>query len=107
MQILDWSASMPERRGCPRSHVAIAAGFRECGRGGFEIDLLNMSRSGCRARLHGPIIFGEHVWVRLPSLAGLPAKVAWEAEGEAGIAFERPLHEAVAALLVSRSERTS
>ena len=92
-----------DRRRCARSPVGMEAQFRECGRSAFAIDIRNLSREGCGARLHGPVVFGEHVWIRFPSLANLPARIAWNAAGEAGLCFEQPLHEAVAALLVARA----
>ena len=92
-----------DRRRCARSPVGVEAQFRERGRGAFAIDIRNLSPEGCCARLHGPVVFGEHVWIRLPTLASLPVSIVWNAAGEAGFRFERPLHEAVAALLVARA----
>jgi hypothetical protein len=92
-----------DRRRCARAPVGMEAQFRERGRGAFAIDIRNLSRDGCGARLHGPVVFGDHLWIRLPTLASLPARIAWTAAGEAGIQFEQPLHEAVAALLVARA----
>jgi hypothetical protein len=93
-----------DRRWGARADVAIAGGLRERGRGGLPIALRNLSRRGCRARLDGAVICGDYVWVRLPTLAGLPGRIAWQEDAEAGIEFHAPLHEAVAAMLVARAQ---
>ena len=45
---------------------------------------------------------GARVWLRLPGLESVPARVAWSQYGRAGLTFDHPYHPAVVERIVSR-----
>ncbi len=94
-----------ERRAEPRRGLDAAATFRERGRSRQDVNVTDLSPSGCRVSLKGALICGEHGWVTLPTLAPWSGAVAWRSEGEAGVAFDQPLHDAVAEMIAIRHGR--
>lgn len=76
----------------------------QCRRGMLRAaaEVVDLSRTGCRLRTLDPLRVGHEVWIRLPMLEALPARVVWTRGFESGCAFVRPLHPAVFEI-VSRS----
>lgn len=91
-----------DRRGQPRRALSASALFRERGRSKAPVEVIELSTSGCRVRLTGDIVSGEHGWVTLPSLGPWPCSVAWQGDAELGLTFDRPLHASVAEMLANR-----
>ena len=61
-----------------------------------DLEVLDLSFGGCMVdRKRTMADPGMRVLVKLPGLAFQPGEVVWVDEGNAGIAFEQPLHEAV------------
>lgn len=60
------------------------------------ITLLDISTHGCGFASRWPFLVGSRVWLRLPGLEKWLATVAWWKDGKGGLAFEQPLHPAVA-----------
>ena len=94
-----------ERRSHARRRMSAIAIFRERGRSRADIRVTDLSPLGCRVRLEGVLVCGEHGWVTLPTLAPWSCAVAWRSEEEAGVTFERPLHQAVAEMIATRHEK--
>ncbi len=86
-----------EQRRARRSAVALDGAVRERGRSAQSARLTEISRSGCRIAGYWLVAPGTPVWVRIPGLENLAGHVAWSDEGGGGVAFETPLHPAVAA----------
>lgn len=92
-----------ERRWERRRSAVAQATFRERGRTRTDVEILDLSRLGCRVRLADPFVMGEHAWITLPSLQSWYCSIAWRNGEEAGIEFAEPLHPAVADLVVARA----
>jgi len=86
----------PEKRAALRKPVSLDAQLRDRGASKFAIRVIDISTTGFRAecdfRLHEDIL----VWLTLPGMASLEARVAWR-DGNFlyGFVFAQPLHEAV------------
>ena len=85
-----------ERRRQARAPLSIAAALRERGRSALSAQLLDFSALGCRV---DGLISGTgetQVWLKLPGLESLAALRVWSNGNVAGLAFDAPLHPAVA-----------
>lgn len=91
-----------ERRQAQRHEMEMTAGFRERGRSGFTVAVVDFSAHGCKIEFDAPIIVGDHAWLKLPSLESWYIRVAWIDDGRAGLDFDRPFHPAVAASIIAR-----
>ena len=86
-----------ERRRQGRAPLGLTVALRERGRSALDARLLDFSALGCRV---DGLIFGHgngQVWIKLPGLESLAAQRIWHADNIAGLAFDAPLHPAVAA----------
>lgn len=91
---LDTGPARPERR-AERAKADMEAGLRQRGAGAVAIKILDLSTSGFRASTHLELMIGTEVWLKLPGLETLPARVVWMDGYLMGCAFARPLHPAV------------
>jgi hypothetical protein len=88
-------------RQAERTHVEMGAGLRQRGASGVTVRILDLSTHGFRASTHLDLQIGSDVWLKLPGLEALHAKVAWANAHFVGCKFERPLHPAVLQMVVS------
>lgn len=94
-------ASSPEKekplkpRRSQRRNVKIVATMRRQGESKFNASIADLSETGFRVESHYLIPMGAQVWLTLPSLAAIPAIVAWSSGHSLGCRFETPLHPAV------------
>jgi hypothetical protein len=84
-----------DRRRYLRHAVRIGGGLSENIRPSLPILVTDLAVGGCGIELDADLEPGSRVWVRLPGLESLPARVAWAGDGRAGLAFDNPLHPAV------------
>ena len=98
------SGGLDNNRRALRKPVRLRAQLRDRGTTKFEIDVIDLSTSGFRAETSFTLWEGHTVWLTLPGLAALEAKVAWRDGFRYGCAFERPLHPAVFDHIVRLSE---
>ena len=89
-------------RKAERTGVDIGAGLRQRGASGVTVQILDLSTHGFRASTHLDLQQGADVWLKLPGLEALHAKVAWSNAHYIGCAFERPLHPAVLQMMVRK-----
>jgi hypothetical protein len=89
-------------RKAERTGVEMGAGLRQRGASGVTVQILDLSTHGFRASTHLDLHTGADVWLKLPGLEALHAKVAWSDGHYIGCAFERPLHPAVLQMMVRR-----
>ncbi len=89
-------------RQAERTHVEMGAGLRQRGASGVTVRILDLSTHGFRASTHLDLQAGADVWLKLPGLEPLHAKVAWTSAHFVGCAFERPLHPAVLQMVVRK-----
>lgn len=90
-------ARQAQRCGCE-----IDAGLRRRGASGVSVQIIDLSTHGFRASTHLDLDRGTEVWLRLPGLEGLHARVAWIDGPLIGCEFVRPLHPAVLEMMVKR-----
>ena len=85
-----------ERRRTKGSDFVFVASMRERGRSSVSVKVADFSAHGCR--IDGAMVSseGQQAWIRLPGLEPLSARIAWCEAYLAGIAFDQPLHPAVA-----------
>lgn len=84
-----------DRRRYMRHAVQIGGGLSANIRPALRILVTDLSVGGCGIELDVELETGGRVWLKLPGLESLPARVAWTADGRAGLEFDHPLHPAV------------
>lgn len=89
-------------RQADRAHCKIDAGLRQRGASGITAQVLDLATHGFRASTHLDLPKGTDVWLKLPGLEPLHARVAWMNGCLVGCAFVRPLHPAVMQMVVRR-----
>lgn len=95
--------SAPENRVVKRRRAHSPVAFRETGRTWVTAEISNLSTHGCDLKLSSPLVTGDRVWVRLPSIEPWAARIAWTKDSLAGLSFEHPLHPAVSDFVVDRA----
>ena len=84
-----------DRRRYLRHAVQIGGGLAANIRPALQILVTDLSVGGCGIELDAELETGGRVWVKLPGLENLPARVAWTDDRRAGLEFDHPLHPAV------------
>lgn len=87
------SPCLIDMRRAARACVSLDATMREIGDSGVEAEVLNISTDGFMAETDGRFSTGSYVWVKLPALGPLSAKVIWSRGGRVGGRFTAPLGE--------------
>jgi hypothetical protein len=85
-----------------RADCQIGAGIRQRGASAVGAHIIDLSTHGFRASTHLDLQVGADVWLKLPGLEAMHAKVAWTTSHFVGCAFERPLHPAVLEMIVRK-----
>lgn len=89
------------RRGA-RTPVSFGAALRKQGMTRFPVSLIDLSTHGFCTELFDPLLTGSYVWLTLPGLAPLHARVAWCEGFRVGCEFQVPLHPSVLQSIVDR-----
>ena len=89
-------------RKAERTSVEMGAGLRQRGASGVTVRILDLSTHGFRASTHLDLQIGSDVWLKLPGLEAMHAKVAWTSAHYIGCSFDRPLHPAVLQMVVRK-----
>jgi hypothetical protein len=89
-----------EGRKAERAEVVVGAGLRQRGAHAVTVQVLDLSTHGFRAATHLDMMAGSDVWLKLPGLESLHARVAWMRGHLMGCEFVRPLHPAVLQMVV-------
>lgn len=100
----DGNSARPRARNAERVMLALSAGLRQRGAATVTVRILDLSTHGFRIDTHLTMQVGTQIWLRLPGLESVPAHVVWVHGHSAGCAFDRPLHPAVLAMIVQRSQ---
>ncbi len=90
-----------EHRFTRRADVRIEAEIREVGAGKFKINVLDLSVTGFRMHSLTFINPESPVFLTMPGMAPLSAKVAWTKGDYYGCEFDSPLYPAVFDHIVS------
>lgn len=86
---------LDDNRIANRRNVRIPAELRMSGHGKVSISVSDLSNSGFRMFCLTQIKDEALLFLTLPGLAPLEAKVAWKSKDEYGCSFIQPLHPAV------------
>lgn len=88
------------RRRSARAPISLDA---KIGRGGLDRALCkvtNVSLHGAKLHTYSPMKKGSSIWLTLPRIGQVIAKIMWADDFEAGCQFEDPLDDAAFAALV-------
>lgn len=85
-----------ERRAAQRRPAATPGVLRHFARGAEFVDLVDISTHGCGFTSRWPYEAGARVFLGVPGTEPWRATIAWHAEGQGGLHFDRPLRPAVA-----------
>lgn len=85
-----------------RVQVRVSAQLRSSVHPSHDVQVTDICSHGLRLETWARHNVGDNVWLRLPTLSAIPAKVVWADAHRSGFRFERPLHPAVLTLLVDR-----
>jgi hypothetical protein len=91
---LERAAAQDQRR-FARHQVSLSAGLGAPDRPSSAIAVIDLSTHGCGIEIDSHLDAGGRVWVALPGLEPWPSRVIWAQDNRAGLAFDRPLHQAV------------
>lgn len=87
-----WS-ELANNRKTPRNAVAITAELRMSVGQKFQVSILDLSQTGFRLETGNYIAVGSRVYIAIPELSSLPARIAWNDRNYYGCAFLHPLHQ--------------
>ena len=90
----------PDGRRTSRAEVTVGAGLRQRGAHAVTVQIIDLSTDGFRAATHLELFQGTDVWLKLPGLESLHARVVWMRGHMLGCQFVRPLHPAVLDMIV-------
>ena len=76
--------------------------FRRHADARYPVDLINFSPHGCCIAPPVKVETGESVWLRIPGMETIHAKVAWTEQWKVGLEFDSPFHPAVFDTVVKR-----
>ena len=91
---------LPIDRKAPRFPVEFEAVIRKQGGGRLTVLVYDLSTHGFRIAPHADLPVGSLIWIKVPGLESLAARVAWGDYEWAGCEFTTPLHPAVLDRLV-------
>lgn len=100
--IRDWNADMQDSRDAGRDgdtqrtqgrdSLFLVAPFRVVGEdASHDVRVRNLSEGGLMVELDQPLDVGTAVTLRIRGIGRVDGKVAWWAEGRAGVALDRPI----------------
>lgn len=78
-----------------RLDVRMKARLREPQSTRFDVDVIDLSVTGCRLETSAVLKPGSRIFITVPGIAPLEATVAWKEHFRYGCAFSQPLHNAV------------
>jgi hypothetical protein len=84
-----------DSRATLRRPVTFKARVRDRSAARFEIKVVDLSLTGLRGETMFTLTPDTSIWIMLPGLASLEAKVAWQRMDQFGARFLHPLHPAV------------
>jgi hypothetical protein len=103
MQVADGLDAELHPRNAERVPVQATPSLRRSGYNKIAVNLLDLSTSGFKIETFGGIPVGVPVWITLPGLSALEAKVVWSRWDQVGAEFINPLHSAILDAVVRRS----
>lgn len=98
-------ARLTDTRRTGRVPLQCEVEFRRQGDPRTMVDLLDLSPEGCCIAPTVRVEPGQMIFLRMPGMEAIPAKVAWVEQWKVGVEFDRPLYGAVFDGLVARLKR--
>jgi PilZ domain len=99
---LRYEDAAQEDRSAPRVRLKIPATMRPSGSPGFAVVVRDMSLSGVACEALTGMSAGTRVWLTLPGLAALQAKIVWNDGTMVGCEFDTLLNPAVMENILAR-----
>lgn len=99
--MLDENDSIHPRK-AERKPVHGTAALRRSGYNKVAVTVLDLSTDGFRVETFSGITVGAPVWITLPGLSAIEAKVMWVRGDQLGCRFITPLHPSVLEAVVAR-----
>jgi hypothetical protein len=99
---LRYEDAAQEDRSAPRVRLKIPAAMRPSGSPGFAVVVRDMSLSGVACEALTGMNAGTRVWLTLPGLAALQAKIVWNDGTMVGCEFDTLLNPAVMENILAR-----
>lgn len=100
------SAWKQDERAAVRLDVRMKARLREPLSTRFDVDVLDISVTGCRVETSAILKPGSRIFITVPGIVPLEAVVAWRDRFRYGCAFYRPLHHAVLDHIIRKHGRS-
>ena len=94
------NASQPRR--AERVPIGADISLRRSFENRYRVQILELSRHGCRVELVERVRKGDRLWISLPGIETLEAITCWVDGFVAGAEFIRPLHPSVFDMLTAR-----
>ena len=91
-----------EDRSAPRVRLSIPATMRPSGSPGFAVVVRDMSLSGVACEALTGMAAGTRIWLTLPGLAAIQAKIVWNDGTIVGCEFDTLLNVAVMENILAR-----
>jgi hypothetical protein len=92
---LRYEDAAQEDRSAPRVRLDIPAQMRASGSSAFSVIIKDLSLSGVACEALTAMCAGTRVWLKLPGLAALQAKIVWNDGTMVGCEFDKLLNVAV------------
>lgn len=99
---LRYEDAAQEDRSAPRIRLKIPATMRPSGSPGFSVIVRDLSLSGVACEALTAMAAGTRVWLTLPGLAALQAKIIWNDGTIVGCEFSTLLNPAVLQDILAR-----
>jgi hypothetical protein len=99
---LRYEDAAQEDRSAPRVRLHIPASMRPSGSTGFTVVVKDLSLSGVACEALTSMSAGTRVWLTLPGLAALQAKIVWNDGTIVGCEFDSLLNPAVHENILAR-----
>ena len=99
---LRYEDAAQEDRSAPRVRLNIPASMRPSGSPGFAVVVRDLSLSGVACEALTGMSAGTRVWLTLPGLSALQAKIVWNDGTVVGCEFDSLLNKAVHANILAR-----
>jgi PilZ domain len=99
---LRYEDAAQEDRSAPRIRLKIPASMRPSGSPGFAVIVRDLSLSGVACEALTGMATGTRVWLTLPGLSALQAKIVWNDGTMVGCEFDHLLNLAVMQNILAR-----
>ena len=83
------------QRAAGRADVHYEVSIRRTAAKKSIVELLDLSRTGCKIEVPVTLQVGEKLWFTLPGMEPLQATVVWMRDWQAGLEFASPIHQSV------------